>query len=342
MSALNLNFTFSHYRMHVGSLALTAALLLTAEMSQGSSANAATFSVDCSKGQTISAALERGSTGKPLLVLFKGTCTEQVTIARDDVTLQGGDPERGATVVGPNPGTDVIVLTGNRIRLENLTVTGGNNGIRVQGMFNVDLLEVVVVGAATNGVLVRAGEVSITGSRVEQAGFHGLNLQRQASARVVESAFLNNHAAGIMVQQGSSVAATYGVMAENGANGILITTGSQATVIGSSVFRNGSDGIVAYLGSILILRGGDVIFNEGSGVVGNANATLQMVGVHTYSNHGDGIVLIRGSKLILEEPGSDSNGNNFGLYCDDESSVNNLNLLNFKGNFNDTVACTAY
>lgn len=340
MSALNLNFTFSHYRMHVGSLALTAVLLLTAEISHGSSANVATFSVDCSKGQTISAALERGNTAKALLVIFKGTCTEQVTIARDDVTLQGGDPERGATVAGPNPGADVIVLTGNRIRLENMTVTGGNNGIRVQGMFNVDLLEVVVMGAATNGVLVRAGEVSLTGSRVEQAGFHGLNLQRQASARVVESAFLNNHEAGIMVQQGSSVAARWSVMAENGANGIQITTGSQATVIDSSVFRNGSDGIVAYLGSILILGGGDVIFNEGSGVVGNANATLQMTEAGIGGNHGDGIVLMLGSKLILEEPNSSSSGNdNFALYCaDDESSVNDLGLLDADG----PVSCTGY
>lgn len=340
MSALNPNFTFSHYRMHLGSLALTAVLLLTAEMSQGSSANAATFSVDCSKGQTISAALERGSTGKPLLVIFKGTCTEQVTIARDDVTLRGGDPERGATVAGPNPGADVIVLTGNRIRLENLTVTGGNNGIRVQGMFNVDLLEVVVVGSANNGVLVRAGEVSITSSRVEQAGFHGLNLQRQASARVFESGFLNSHDAGILVQQGSSVTARWGVMAENGTNGILITTGSQATLIDSSVWRNGSDGIVAYLGSILILQGGEVSLNQGSGVVGNANATLQMVGAGIGLNHGDGIILMLGSKLILEEPNSSSSGNdNFALYCaDDESSVNDLGLLDADG----PVSCTGY
>ena len=340
MSALSLNFTFSHYRMHVGSLALTAVLLLTAEMSLGSSANVATFSVDCSKGQTISAALERGSTGKPLLVIFKGTCTEQVTIARDDVTLQGGDPESGATVVGPDSGTDVIVVTGNRIRLENLTVTGGNNGIRVQGMFNVDLLKMVVLGAATNGVLVRAGEVSITGSRVEQAGFHGLNLQRQASARIVESAFLNNHDAGIMVQQGSSVAARSSVIAENGANGILITTGSQATLIDSSVIRNGSDGIVAYLGSILILQGGEVSFNQESGVVGKANATLQMVGAGIGGNHGDGIVLMLGSSLILEEPNSNSSNNdNFALWCsDDESSVNDLGLLDTDG----PVSCTGF
>jgi hypothetical protein len=309
-------------------------------MSLGTSANAATFSVDCSKGQTISAALERGSTGKPLLVIVKGTCTEQVTIARDDVTLQGGDPESGATVVGPDSGTDVIVVTGNRTRLENLTITGGNNGIRVQGMFNVDLLKMVVLNSASNGVVVRAGEVSITSSRVEHAGFHGLNLQRQASARIVESGFLNNHDAGIMAQQGSSISARWGVIAENGVNGILLTTGSQASLVDSSVISNGSDGIMAYLGSILMLQGGEVALNQQSGVVGSANATLQMAGAGIGGNHGDGIVLMLGSSLILQEPNSSSSNNdNFALWCsDDESSVNDLGLLDTDG----PVSCTGF
>ncbi len=327
--------------MHVGSLALTADLLLTAEMSLGTSAFAATFSVDCSKGQTISAALERGTARKPLSVTVKGTCYEQVTITRDDVTLQG-DPESGGTVGGPDSSTDVIVVTGNRIRLENLTITGGNNGIRVGGAFNVALHKIMVLDAANHGVLIRAGDVTITSSQVRQAGVDGLHLQRQASARIVESVFDKNHGAGIIAQQGSTLSASSCVIDYNVSNGIRIMTGSEATLIDNLVLRNGDDGIIAFLGSIMDLQGNEVFANRGSGVVGNANATLQMVGVHTYSNHGDGIVLIRGSKLILEEPGSDSNGNNFGLYCDDESSVNNLNLLNFKGNFNDTVACTAY
>lgn len=338
MRAISLKFTFPQFRMHMGSLALTAVLLLTAEMSLGTSAHAATFSVNCSKGQTISAALERGTAGKPLFVTVKGTCTEHVTIARDDVTLQG-DPESGGTVGGPDSSTDVIVVTGNRTRLENLTITGGNNGIRVGGMFNVALHKIVVLGAANHGVLVRAGDVSITSSRVEQAGVDGLHLQRQASARVVESLFGKNQGSGIIAQQGSSLSASWCVIEDNAANGIRIMTGSQATLINNSVTRNGSDGIIGYLGSILDLQGNEVSFNQESGVVGNANATLQMVGVGIVHNHGDGIVLVRGSKLILEEPNSDSNDNdNFGLYCDDDSSVNNLSLLNTNG----PVSCTGY
>jgi hypothetical protein len=47
-----------------------------------------------------------------------------------------------------------------------------------------------------------------------------------------------------------------------------------------------------------------------------------------------------GSKLILEEPNSSSSGNdNFALYCaDDESSVNDLGLLDADG----PVSCTGY
>jgi hypothetical protein len=106
------------------------------------------------------------------------------------------------------------------------------------------------------------------------------------------------------------------------------------------VLRNGDDGIIAFLGSIMDLQGNEVFANRGSGVVGNANATLQMTEAGIGGNHGDGIVLMLGSKLILEEPNSSSSGNdNFALYCaDDESSVNDLGLLDADG----PVSCTGY
>src|SRR5882724_2781846 len=57
--------------------------------------------VDCSMGQSINRALQRGDDDRArAVVIIKGVCTENVVIERDDVTLQG---EPGAAVVAANP-----------------------------------------------------------------------------------------------------------------------------------------------------------------------------------------------------------------------------------------------
>lgn len=66
-----------------------AATLLVAGMLGSTSAQTITYTVGCSMGQTVSAAIRRGDARQPLEVVVRGTCNECVLIDRDDVTLRG-------------------------------------------------------------------------------------------------------------------------------------------------------------------------------------------------------------------------------------------------------------
>ena len=71
--------------------------------------------VDCNAG-TITDALSQASPGGRLIITVEGNCAEDVTITRDDVTLQGGS----GTVMGR-----IKIDGARRIEIERLTVTGG-------------------------------------------------------------------------------------------------------------------------------------------------------------------------------------------------------------------------
>ena len=112
----------------------TVVTLIAIGLMPTASAQTLTVTVDCSRGQTITHALRQGDSRKPLVVVVRGTCNEHVSISRDDVTLRG-QPGTEATVNGPDSGTDTIVILKDTVNIEDLTVTGGFNGIRLQGPF---------------------------------------------------------------------------------------------------------------------------------------------------------------------------------------------------------------
>ena len=71
---------------------------------------------------------------------------------------------RGAIVRGG------IVVAADNVLVRGVTVTGGENGIEVDGFRNVRLEQVRVTGAALDGIHVRAGSVSIRDCVVDMAG----------------------------------------------------------------------------------------------------------------------------------------------------------------------------
>src|SRR3972149_8507765 len=93
---------------------VTAALLVLAALSPVPRVSAdpvQTQRVDCAKGQSINQALDRDDERKPLLVVIRGTCTENVVVGRDDVTLQG---EPGAAIAAGDPPQPTLTLDGAR------------------------------------------------------------------------------------------------------------------------------------------------------------------------------------------------------------------------------------
>lgn len=321
-----------------------------------------TVSVDCSKNQTITSAIEKGDYGKPLLIRIRGTCKESVSIARDNVTLEG-EPGIGATIEAPDNSSDVVNISGNGVTLVNLTLVGGNNGIRNRRA-RVTVDNCVIQDSAGDGVRSMFGDhLTLGDSTIQRAAGNGVSIGRNGAGVISNSQILESIGSGIYAVRGASISARGNTIRGNHANGIfldgasygdfganeiienqqhgmLIQGGSTAYIDDSTIANNQWDGVHAYLGSTLNLFGNQVIQNQASGVVGNAHSTVQIVSSQINGNTGDGIVMMLGSKLILEGDKTQVHDNlNFALWCgDEESSVNNLELLDWTGE----IACTGF
>lgn len=86
--------------------------------------------VDCTAGDTIADALTK-SPGQPLVVNIEGVCNENVTITRNNVTLQGVNPTsseiRGVAEADPFEESPITLLGAQLVVIDNLTVSGGQS-----------------------------------------------------------------------------------------------------------------------------------------------------------------------------------------------------------------------
>jgi parallel beta-helix repeat protein len=272
------------------------AALLAAGMVAPASAQTLSFTVDCASGESIEQAVTRGDARKPLLVTVRGTCTESVTISREDVTLRG-DPQVGGTVVGV-PGRDTILITASRVNIENLDIIGGSIGIRLQGPFYAGVSNSSVSGTSGNGILVRAGDIAIIGTTVDGAGNSGLTLTRGAAARVVNSRFLNSTYAGIYADSNSTANVSGGEMTGNGSHGAQFEGSSHGTLRNNQISGNAESGIVVSESQSTIA--GNIITENGAhGVLAQAAATVGLSGNTITFNGADGVSGYLGSTLVL-------------------------------------------
>jgi hypothetical protein len=325
-----------------------------------------TYSVDCSKRQTISGAIDRGDARAQLVLRIKGTCNESVLIERYNVELLG-DPEAGATIEAPEGSPYAVAVEGHGVTLENLTIIGGNHGVRNSGAFRMTIRNSLIQDAVVDGIRVFVGDVRVQETTIQGAGENGLRIMRGGSVAMSNSQILDNARDGIYAEQNAAITANNNTISGNQSNGVtlhsasqgdfggneitrnqgtglLVQAGSTADIDDNTIFENQGDGIIGYLGATLVLHGNDVTGNWGSGLVGNAHSTIQVGGAHISSNLGDGIVMVLGSKLILEDPVTEVflNGN-YGVWCgDDESSVNEPVLLNTWGNTAGEIYCTGF
>ena len=55
--------------------------------------------VDCDKGASIQTAVDAVKVGDPTLISIAGTCTENITITTDDITLEGAATVEGTITI---------------------------------------------------------------------------------------------------------------------------------------------------------------------------------------------------------------------------------------------------
>ena len=292
---------------------LTAALIAAGAIGSAS-AEPITYSVDCAKGQTIGAALERGDARKPLTVFVRGTCKEYVYITRDDVRLVGIPP--GGAVSGPGSEAPAIHIQADRVFLQDLDVSGGANAVTVGGPFVANMTRVVVhdptMGSA---VLVRAGgDLSLDRCTLMNAG-NGLQLGRGGSARLLGNTEIRDNAgSGIFATGNSTVGMTTGTkILNNGQNGVQLEDSSHGNISGTEIAGN-RNGVQVSASTANVAAGNLIHDNRGHGVLVHAAGKALVTANTITANGGSGVFGFLGSSLVLQGNEIAQNAES-GVYC---------------------------
>lgn len=238
--------------------------------------------VNCASGDRIERALDRINVlDRRMIIVINGTCSENVVIERDDVTLKAGGS--GGGVSAADATKPAIQVNGaRRVLLENLTVVGGLHGVHVTAAGAATVRNSVVRSAASNGVLVDGGSSALVdGCTVENNGGSGVAALR-AGAAVHGSTVRGNGLYGVLSANAASVRlgnidsagnVCCGSLVENNTfDGVLVADAAAALLYGSTIQGNGTTnsrwGVLAVRHSSVVLRGGNIVRQNGSATGG--------------------------------------------------------------------------
>lgn len=270
----------------------TAALLTLPE--PASALSDLVINVNCASGDRIATALDRPNVlDRRMIIVVNGTCTENLTIERDDVVLRAG-PSGGGVNAADGANSVILVNGARRVALENLSVSGGRQGVRV------------TAGAAA----------TILGGTVRSSAFFGVLVDGSASARIAGTTIEGHGQTGV-VANGSSVTLTGSTVASNGFSGVAAVSGGALTLgqiddagnvcfpCGNTIRNNRLDGVtVARAGSARLY--GNVIQGNGTttnrwGILAVEESFVWMEGGNQVSSNGGptggGGVLARASSV---------------------------------------------
>jgi len=271
-----------------------------------------TVNVDCASGGSISQALAAGARR----VVVRGTCSESVTISRDDVTLQG-DGTVGGRIHGPDPDVNTVLITGNRDIIEALTVSGGRNGITGVGASNLTVRNCTVQSTGRSGIAYANGASgTIDGCTVHSNPRDGVVVDG-AYATLINSTVTNNTRNGVGVFNAGSArigvtdrnAPAGNTIHQNGASGIGVALGSFVTAAMNQITRNGSFGVSVFQSTASIAGGNTISDNTDVGVSVNGSrvvlgdAGLGLSTVNRISGNGGpgGVVAFLGSSMVIRD-----------------------------------------
>lgn len=281
--------------------------------------------VDCNAGRKIAPAL-RFPAGRHLTIEVSGACTENVTIARDDVTLRGLP---GATLTALNSGASTILIDGaRRVRIEGLTVIGGSGGITGTNGAVFNIANVVVQGSTRWGVDSAYGSTAtIDGSTIQNITGDGVISVNNASLVVTNSILRNNTGTGATgsrsahLRLGQDPSGTTVVrpvtIEDNGSCGVLVADNSAGIVVGGSITGNTRPGVCVVRGSHAQIGAGtgglvaSINVQDNSDGVYVEGATATILGLTISGNRSRGITVTNGgtARIGIKDDSSGYVGN---------------------------------
>jgi hypothetical protein len=217
---------------------------------------------------SIAAALKLVVNFVPTTLLISGTCHENVVIqALNNATLQGNPT---ATIDGggdPNVGTVAIVGSLN-ISLNNLTLTGGGQGVGCLGVSYCLLNQVTVEKSLGDGGDVQAAaRLEIFDSVIQDNGGVGLGIAGVGA--FFGGTISGNGSDGVLLRNAGFFAANPGnvtptVSIENNAgNGIRTTLHNTINLNSTIIAGNSGDGVTLQIGSAMNMLDSRITSNIG-------------------------------------------------------------------------------
>ncbi len=281
---------------------------------------AKTVNVKCDMGMTIAAALANAKPGKPLIVNIEGVCNENVTIALNDVTLQGINPASskimGVPETDPFEESPITLLGAQLVVIDNLTVSGGfSSGIAANASF-FTVSNSVIENNGFNGIAVSAGSVARVNDNIIRFNTrHGISVTA-GFAQIIDNTIQNN-VSGIRVSAGGSALIGETVGGTPGPNtielnidGIFVNGPGRANISNNMIEDNTNNGVFAHLGGSVVLTNnmvsGNAVYglfvNEGSSGRLEANNTIESAAADFFV--GAAVAVYRGSSLRIRGGGN--------------------------------------
>jgi hypothetical protein len=177
-------------------IALIGAMLILAPGVAAANSGGHTHKVNCDKpGKTLQKRIDKAHIGDTILV--KGTCTENVVISTDGLTIEAN-------------GASTITAAG----------TPGNSAVEVRAR-NIAIRGFTIVGKLYGIVVVRSGSASIQSNDISGGSSSGVHIAQSSYARVGgENAALGNNihdnGSGIVVRDSASAGIDFNTITNNG------------------------------------------------------------------------------------------------------------------------------
>jgi len=274
------------------------------------------LSVNCPAGQKIQDALNQ-TPGRPLTINITGPCTENVTVTRDDVTLNGVVPNTLITAADNTVAT--LAFDGAlRFLVTKINLSGGFFGLNATrsatgAITNCDVTG--VTAANTNAVIASNHATLEVDNCVVHDNNRGVVAANGASVFVTNSTIRNNTTDGILVirsafarigqDRGASVVAKP-VIVHNNSTGISISDASSANIVATEVHHNGTGirfgrgaaGTIG-IGSNSLVAPNNIHDNTGTGIVVFESHAPLIQGNQIKTNAGNGISLTTSGATIV-------------------------------------------
>jgi hypothetical protein len=241
----------------------------------------------------------------PPRVFFQGLCSESIVISRDDVELRA--VSAGAELHALDAGATVIsIVDARRVRLVNLTITGGSRGVAASAGASFTATGLLVRQAET-GVEVSSGALgTLNGTRVEQNWGAGIRVQSGGVLGLGGGVVADTPGAGIIAD--ASVIEVGATIIENNATGILLAHNASLRVKGAAIRSNRNLGVSMFGSSSATFEGdasGPALISDnglvlGNGGIGVNSSYVSLRETTIEDNRGPGVRLFGTATLFLE------------------------------------------